>query len=110
MPVDEEAHFRRYADAIHAARAAGTDTFQSWFNTSESIEESLRRGYWDFALHILTPGVARRIADPGSLTALEIGYGGGRLLNEEQADAAQQARDPEDGARHPRRGQVLREP
>ena len=81
MPVDEEAHFRRYADAIHAARAAGTDTFQSWFNTSESIEESLRRGYWDFALHILTPGVARRIADPGSLTALEIGYGGGRLLN-----------------------------
>ncbi|TMK26818.1 MAG: class I SAM-dependent methyltransferase, partial [Actinobacteria bacterium] len=39
------------------------------------------RGYWDFALHILTPGVARRIADPGSLTALEIGYGGGRLLN-----------------------------
>lgn len=81
VPADEEAHNRRYADAIGAARAGGADEFQNWFNRSASVEESLRRGFWDFAVHVLTPSVVRRLADPGSLTALEIGYGGGRLLN-----------------------------
>lgn len=79
MPIDEEAHNRRYVEAIHTARAAGDGAFQSWFNRSESVEESLRRGSWDFSVHILTPGVVRSLKDPGSLTALEIGYGGGRL-------------------------------
>jgi SAM-dependent methyltransferase len=81
VTADEEVHNRRYAEAINAARTEGEDAFQNWFDRSSSIEESLRRGYWDFAVHILTPSVVRRIADPGSLTALEIGYGGGRLLN-----------------------------
>lgn len=81
MSEDEEAHNRRYAEAINAARGEGADAFQKWFNRSSSLDESLRRGYWDFAVHILTPEVVRNLADPGSLTALEIGYGGGRLLN-----------------------------
>lgn len=81
MPVDEDAHNRRYAEAINAARGGGADAFQSWFNRSSSVDESLRRGYWDFAVHILRPEVVRHLRDPGSLTALEIGYGGGRLMN-----------------------------
>jgi len=79
--VDDETHRRRYAEAIHDARAGGGDAFQSWFNRTDTEEEALRRGHWDFALHILTPAACSRLADPGSLTALEIGYGGGRLLN-----------------------------
>jgi SAM-dependent methyltransferase len=81
VPADDDAHNRRYAEAIHAARAGGADTFQSWFNRSASVDESLRRGYWDFAVHILVPELVSRLSDPGTLTALEIGYGGGRLLN-----------------------------
>jgi SAM-dependent methyltransferase len=81
MPADEERHNRRYAEAINAARGAGAAEFQSWFNRSGSVDESLRRGYWDFAVHILRPEVVRGLGDPGTLTALEIGYGGGRLLN-----------------------------
>jgi SAM-dependent methyltransferase len=81
MPSEEERHSQRYADAIRAARSGGTTTFQSWFNRAESIEEALRRGFWDFSVHILVPEVTARISDPGALTALEIGYGGGRLLN-----------------------------
>jgi SAM-dependent methyltransferase len=79
--MDDETHLQRYADAIHAARNAGDDAFQNWFNKSGTVDESLRRGYWDFAFHVLTNEVVGRLSDPGSLTALEIGYGGGRLLN-----------------------------
>jgi hypothetical protein len=74
--VDDETHLQRYADAIHAARDAGDDAFQNWFNKSGTADESLRRGYWDFAFHVLTKHVVDRMADLGSLTALEIGYGG----------------------------------
>ena len=81
MSADGEGHSRRYSEAIHAARGEGSEAFQSWFNRSESVDESLRRGYWDFAVHILAPEVVARISDPATLTALEIGYGGGRLLN-----------------------------
>lgn len=80
MASDDDAHNRRYAEAIHAARDSGDGEFQSWFNRSDSVEESLRRGCWDFSVHILTPDVVRNLRDPGSLSALEIGYGGGRLL------------------------------
>lgn len=74
-------HVDRYASAIGEARAQGADAFQAWFDDSPSEEESVRRGFWDFALHVLTPAACRRLARPGESTALEIGYGGGRLLN-----------------------------
>jgi SAM-dependent methyltransferase len=77
----DETHQRRYSQAIRAARERGSDAFQRWFDEAPSEEEALRRGYWDFTTHILTPAVCERLADPGALTALEIGYGGGRLLN-----------------------------
>ena len=81
MPDDGESHSQRYSEAIRAARGEGAEAFQDWFNRSESIDDSIRRGYWDFAVHILVPEVIARISDPARLTALEIGYGGGRLLN-----------------------------
>lgn len=79
--MKDEAHRKRYADAIRDARAEGADSFQSWFNDAGSEEEALRRGFWDFSFHILTPEVCAHVDDPGSRTALEIGCGGGRLLN-----------------------------
>ena len=39
------------------------------------------QGYWDFATRILTPSVAELLEGRGGLHALEIGCGGGRLLN-----------------------------
>jgi SAM-dependent methyltransferase len=81
MSPSEEQHVRSYADAIHAVRMAGDAQFQGWFDKSESIDESIRRGYWDIAVHVLVPEVVERIADPSALTVLEIGYGGGRLMN-----------------------------
>lgn len=79
--ITDEQHRARYADAIAKARAEGTTAFQNWFNQSTSLEESLVRGHWDMALHILTPKVAALIDKPENKTCLEIGYGGGRIVN-----------------------------
>lgn len=77
----EEAHVQSYVRAVRKAREEGPLPFQSWFDASESIEQTAVRGFWDFAVHILTPAVCRLIQEPERKCALEIGYGGGRLLN-----------------------------
>ena len=76
-----EIHQKRYSDAIHDAKNLGSDAFQNWFNRSQNTQQSIVRGYWDFSLHILTPGVCKLMTNPEQKTALEIGFGGGRLLN-----------------------------
>jgi SAM-dependent methyltransferase len=63
----------KFVEAVRAARRVGA--FHEWFDPSGE------RGHWDFAVHVLTPEVCARIERPYELTALEIGYGGGRLLN-----------------------------
>lgn len=78
-PNDE--HNQEYMEAIRQARIAGMHSFQSWFNKAESVEQAIIRGYWDFGLHILTRKVCELVEEPEQKTALEIGYGGGRLLN-----------------------------
>jgi SAM-dependent methyltransferase len=69
--------------AIRQARRTGTETFHAWFNreSARTMQQYVVRGYWDFALHILTPTVCARLAHPERQVALEIGYGGGRLIN-----------------------------
>jgi SAM-dependent methyltransferase len=79
--TSDEIHRTRYADAIREACLRGEDAFQDWFNSAESADAALRAGYWDFAVHVLTPAVVEHLPEPSSATALEIGYGGGRLLN-----------------------------
>ncbi len=76
-------HQRQYQQAIRQARLQGALAFQAWFNreVSHTLQQVITRGYWDFTCHILTPTVTRYIERPEEQTALEIGYGGGRLLN-----------------------------
>jgi SAM-dependent methyltransferase len=81
--MSERAHQQLYQQAIRQARLQGPRAFQAWFNreASHTMEQAIIRGYWDFAAHILTPTVCRYIERPEEKIALEIGYGGGRLLN-----------------------------
>jgi SAM-dependent methyltransferase len=76
-------HQRKYTGAIHQARQGGLAAFQTWFNRQScgGLQQCLIRGYWDFSLHILTPSVCVYIERPEETIALEIGYGGGRMLN-----------------------------
>jgi ubiquinone/menaquinone biosynthesis C-methylase UbiE len=79
--LSKETHQKRYSDAIHDAKNLGIDAFQSWFNHSTNRQQSIVRGYWDFSIHLLTPTVCKLLTNPEQKTVLEIGFGGGRLLN-----------------------------
>jgi len=74
-------HRKKYSQAIKASKEKGMVAFQAWFNQSKDIPESIKRGYWDLTFHILTPAVCKHLNNPEEKIALEIGYGGGRILN-----------------------------
>jgi len=67
--------------SIKEAAQRSDDDFMFWFDPSENVKESISRGYWDFSFNILTKEVCKYTADPHEKVAMEIGYGGGRLLN-----------------------------
>lgn len=62
-----------------ARRAGDSDAFFTFFDGAADEEEAFIRGAWDFSIHIaaLLNGLVHA---PKEKTALEIGYGGGRLL------------------------------
>lgn len=74
-------HRKKFSEAIKEAKLGGMDAFQYWFDRAENVNQAVVRGYWDFAVHILTPRVCEYIQNPEDKVALEIGYGGGRILN-----------------------------
>ncbi|NTU98407.1 class I SAM-dependent methyltransferase [Candidatus Falkowbacteria bacterium] len=78
--IDSE-HKEKYAGAIGAAKTQGDDSFQSWFNDAKDVHQATVRGFWDFSFHILTRSACKLIKEPENKVALEIGYGGGRILN-----------------------------
>ena len=81
IPYIKDNHDIQYVNAIHESSGRGMAEFQSWFNASDDLNQATVSGYWDMALHILTPSVCKYIDQPDRRTALEIGYGGGRILN-----------------------------
>jgi SAM-dependent methyltransferase len=63
------------------ARLADTTQFDSWFDAATSRKEAIANGTIDFYHRILTPDLYPLLGDPRNKTCLEVGYGGGRLLN-----------------------------
>lgn len=72
---------REWIGGAERRSKAGATDFHSFFDTSESVVETVVRGHWDFCCHILTPRICEAIDSPIEKVALEIGYGGGRLMN-----------------------------
>lgn len=82
-PMALAEHQQKYSVAIRQARLGGDAAFQAWFNreAARDLHQCVVRGYWDLAFHILTADVCAHMRQPENRVALEIGYGGGRLLN-----------------------------
>jgi SAM-dependent methyltransferase len=57
------------------------DDFMRFFDDSEDFEKVVKMGFIDFSHKIFTPDFYQLIGDPREKTCLEIGFGGGRLLN-----------------------------
>lgn len=68
----------RYRKVIDERADVGT--FFEFFNNESSLHDSLVRGSWDFSIHFADK-IAKYVYDPEKLVALEIGYGGGRILH-----------------------------
>ncbi len=77
--IEKRGHIKGFKEEINKAARENKDTFFSWFNAAENVDEAFIRGQWDFLYHIAYP-LTRCISYPEKLTALEIGHGGGRVL------------------------------
>jgi ubiquinone/menaquinone biosynthesis C-methylase UbiE len=77
--VLDNLHKERYTASIREASLAGNEVFQAWF--APGMDNSIAKGHWDFASLILTPKVCKALGSVEHKAALEIGYGGGRLMN-----------------------------
>lgn len=67
---------------LSAERAAqdGQVSYQSWFDSTSSLDFTRSQACVDFFGKIMTPDILARIGSPHEQTSLEIGSGGGRLL------------------------------
>lgn len=77
--IENRDHVTGFREEIKRAAGIGADEFFTWFDTAENADASYVRGAWDFSHHII-PLLIPHVSRPESLTALEIGCGGGRLL------------------------------
>jgi len=55
--------------------------FHNFFDIDDSVSNALKHGFIDFSHRIFTSDFYSILGDPRDKTALEIGFGGGRLLN-----------------------------
>ena len=61
--------------------AADAQQFHSWFNNCESEKDSIAKGASDFFHRVFTADFYEYVGNPQEKTCLEIGFGGGRLMN-----------------------------
>jgi len=78
-PTTEGTHFADWREQIKRHDESDAD-FLSYFDSADSVDQSFLQGAWDFSNQVLRPRVAPLLGDPFDATALEIGFGGGRLL------------------------------
>jgi len=55
--------------------------YLNWFNHCSSVDDAMKTGALTFSHQLLTPDLLDIIGYPKDKTALEIGFGGGRLIN-----------------------------
>ena len=54
--------------------------YQKWFDECDSLKSCVAKGEIDFHNRILTPDIYKILGDPREKIALDIGFGGGRLV------------------------------
>lgn len=77
--IEKRGHIVGFKEEISRVSQISEDAFFTWFNESQDKDAAFVRGEWDLAFHILSPAW-KYVSNPEKKTALEIGYGGGRLL------------------------------
>lgn len=75
-------NIKYYSDAIKTSENNDFIEFLKWFNGGDNLNAVINSGYSDFFVSILKPVVYRKTKNHSKqMIALEIGCGGGRILN-----------------------------
>ena len=77
--LEWRSHIIGFREEIESAARQSDQAFFTWFDGAETKDAAFLRGSWDFMFHIAAP-LAHYLGHPQDKVALEIGYGGGRLL------------------------------
>jgi len=77
--VEKRGHIVGFREEISKAAASSDDEFFTWFNSASDKDAAFVRGTWDYMIHIALPA-SQFLSKPEEKIALEIGYGGGRIL------------------------------
>lgn len=77
--IETRGHIVGFREEISKAAALSENNFFTWFDSAKDKEAAFIRGSWDFTVHIALPAL-QFLSHPEEKTALEIGYGGGRIL------------------------------
>ncbi|MDL1894826.1 class I SAM-dependent methyltransferase [Anaerolineae bacterium CFX7] len=73
---------QRFVETIERVyREQGRDAFFGWFDGDSNNEQALKNGFFDFSVTVLRDPVPLHLSISYEKVALEIGYGGGRLLH-----------------------------
>lgn len=76
---NDKSHLKGFQEEIRNSAQQSEDSFFTWFDEADSKNSAYIRGAWDFSHHIIGPTIPY-MEKPEEKVALEIGYGGGRLL------------------------------
>jgi len=77
--IEKRNHIVGFREELDKA-SSDNESFFTWFDSVKDKETAFLRGYWDFSHHIIKP-IIPYLRNPEEKVVLEIGYGGGRLLN-----------------------------
>lgn len=77
--VETRDHVIGFQEEIAKAEKHSREAFFGWFDGHKSIDEAFRKGSSEFYFYIFQHALPL-LADPHEKAALEIGFGGGRLL------------------------------
>jgi len=76
--IENRSHIVGFQEEIGKA-SVSRDRFLTWFDDAKDGDAAYVRGSWDFSCHIAAP-LMGLLRSPEECTALEIGFGGGRVL------------------------------
>lgn len=80
--MERGGHVAGFIEDVAEASAISDDAFFTWFNDAQSSVDAIAKGEADFVAHVLEPLSQHVLGfDPSKSTALEIGFGGGRLVS-----------------------------
>lgn len=77
--IERRGHVVGFREEISKSAASTDDEFFTWFDSAKDKDAAFVRGSWDFMAHIALPS-SKFLSTPEEKVALEIGYGGGRIL------------------------------